>query len=43
MWLSLILGQPIAILMYVHDWYILNYPAQARILEASDLPVIPEI
>jgi hypothetical protein len=25
-WLSLILGQPMAILMYLHDWYLLNYP-----------------
>ncbi|CAI5451499.1 unnamed protein product [Caenorhabditis angaria] len=24
-WLSLIVGQPLAILMYGHDWYILNY------------------
>lgn len=24
-WLSLILGQPMAILMYVHDWYVLHY------------------
>lgn len=43
MWLSLILGQPIAILMYVHDWYVINYPAQARILESNDLPLIPQI
>ncbi|VDN52087.1 unnamed protein product [Dracunculus medinensis] len=27
MWLSLILGQPMAILMYVHDWYIINEPS----------------
>uniref|UniRef100_A0A7E4W3L3 O-acyltransferase n=1 Tax=Panagrellus redivivus TaxID=6233 RepID=A0A7E4W3L3_PANRE len=25
-WLSIILGQPMAILMYVHDWYLLNHP-----------------
>ncbi|KAL3117116.1 hypothetical protein niasHT_007519 [Heterodera trifolii] len=25
-WLSLILGQPMAILMYVHDWYFLHHP-----------------
>ena len=25
-WLSLILGQPMAILMYVHDWYLMHYP-----------------
>ncbi|CAK5009200.1 unnamed protein product [Meloidogyne enterolobii] len=25
-WLSLILGQPMAILMYVHDWYLYNHP-----------------
>ncbi|XP_067871902.1 diacylglycerol O-acyltransferase 1-like isoform X4 [Heterodontus francisci] len=24
-WLSLIIGQPVAVLMYVHDYYILNY------------------
>ena len=24
-WASLILGQPLAILMYVHDWYVMNY------------------
>jgi len=23
-WLSLIIGPPLAILMYVHDWYLLN-------------------
>uniref|UniRef100_A0A1I7YW54 Diacylglycerol O-acyltransferase 1 n=1 Tax=Steinernema glaseri TaxID=37863 RepID=A0A1I7YW54_9BILA len=27
-WLSLILGQPMAILMYVHDWYWLNNPSE---------------
>lgn len=25
-WLSLIVGQPLAILMYVHDWYVMHYP-----------------
>lgn len=30
-WLSLILGQPMAILMYVHDWYLLNYPDHERL------------
>ncbi|CDQ95995.1 unnamed protein product [Oncorhynchus mykiss] len=24
-WLSLIIGQPIAVLMYVHDYYVLHY------------------
>ncbi|NXE58033.1 DGAT1 acyltransferase, partial [Casuarius casuarius] len=24
-WISLIIGQPIAVLMYVHDYYVLNY------------------
>lgn len=24
-WMSLIIGQPIAVLMYVHDYYVLNY------------------
>uniref|UniRef100_A0A915PQR6 diacylglycerol O-acyltransferase n=1 Tax=Setaria digitata TaxID=48799 RepID=A0A915PQR6_9BILA len=32
MWLSLILGQPLAILMYVHDWYVTQYP------HASNMP-----
>ncbi|XP_074058253.1 diacylglycerol O-acyltransferase 1 [Macrotis lagotis] len=27
-WLSLIIGQPVAVLMYVHDYYVLNYEAQ---------------
>ncbi|XP_037982873.1 diacylglycerol O-acyltransferase 1 [Motacilla alba alba] len=27
-WMSLILGQPIAVLMYVHDYYVLNCPGQ---------------
>nr|XP_005564399.2 diacylglycerol O-acyltransferase 1 isoform X1 [Macaca fascicularis] len=26
-WLTLIIGQPIAVLMYVHDYYVLNYEA----------------
>nr|XP_020740067.1 diacylglycerol O-acyltransferase 1 isoform X2 [Odocoileus virginianus texanus] len=26
-WLSLIIGQPVAVLMYVHDYYVLNYEA----------------
>lgn len=28
-WLSLILGQPLAILMYVHDYYLIHYLAPA--------------
>ncbi|KAL3195377.1 hypothetical protein MRX96_015847 [Rhipicephalus microplus] len=24
-WISLIIGQPLAILMYYHDYYIINY------------------
>uniref|UniRef100_A0A6I8P4Q8 O-acyltransferase n=1 Tax=Ornithorhynchus anatinus TaxID=9258 RepID=A0A6I8P4Q8_ORNAN len=28
-WLSLIIGQPVAVLMYVHDYYVLNYEAPA--------------
>lgn len=24
-WLSLIIGQPVAVLMYVHDYYIIHY------------------
>ena len=26
-WVSIIIGQPIAVLMYVHDYYIENYIA----------------
>ncbi|VDD93240.1 unnamed protein product [Enterobius vermicularis] len=26
MWVTLILGQPMAILIYVHDWYFMHYP-----------------
>ncbi|KAB0359972.1 hypothetical protein FD754_004128 [Muntiacus muntjak] len=26
-WLSLIIGQPVVVLMYVHDYYVLNYEA----------------
>ena len=26
-WLTLIIGQPVAVLMYVHDYYVLNYDA----------------
>uniref|UniRef100_A0A0N5AH49 O-acyltransferase n=1 Tax=Syphacia muris TaxID=451379 RepID=A0A0N5AH49_9BILA len=26
MWVTLILGQPMVILMYVHDWYIMHHP-----------------
>lgn len=28
-WLTLIIGQPVAVLMYVHDYYVLNYDAPA--------------
>ncbi|XP_004618769.1 diacylglycerol O-acyltransferase 1 [Sorex araneus] len=28
-WLTLIIGQPVAVLMYVHDYYVLNYEAPA--------------
>ena len=28
-WLSVILGQPLCILMYFHDWYLLTYPTEA--------------
>ncbi|XP_014448748.1 diacylglycerol O-acyltransferase 1 [Tupaia chinensis] len=28
-WLSLIIGQPVAVLMYVHDYYVLNHEAPA--------------
>ncbi|KAK6108335.1 MBOAT membrane-bound O-acyltransferase family protein [Brugia pahangi] len=33
MWLSLILGQPLAILMYVHDWYVLQYPPSSEYVD----------
>ncbi|TKR61705.1 hypothetical protein L596_028785 [Steinernema carpocapsae] len=40
-WLSLILGQPMAILMYVHDWYWLHYPAELNSLTSSNsTPVV---
>ncbi|VDM50747.1 unnamed protein product [Toxocara canis] len=38
MWLSLILGQPMTILMYVHDWYIFHNPhgaVNATVLSAT--------
>lgn len=28
-WLSLIIGQPFAVLMYVHDYYVLHYRQEA--------------
>ncbi|XP_032465377.1 diacylglycerol O-acyltransferase 1 isoform X2 [Phocoena sinus] len=28
-WLTIIIGQPVAVLMYVHDYYVLNYEAPA--------------
>uniref|UniRef100_A0A0R3RZX0 O-acyltransferase n=1 Tax=Elaeophora elaphi TaxID=1147741 RepID=A0A0R3RZX0_9BILA len=33
MWLSLILGQPLAILMYVHDWYVAQYPHSSKYID----------
>lgn len=30
-WLTLIIGQPVAVLMYVHDYYVLNYDAPAGV------------
>ncbi|KJH48691.1 MBOAT family protein [Dictyocaulus viviparus] len=33
-WLSLILGQPLAILMYVHDWYVIHK-------NTADIPLNP--
>jgi diacylglycerol O-acyltransferase-1 len=41
-WLSLILGQPMAILMYVHDWYFINYPEHERIM-MNATSAIPQI
>jgi diacylglycerol O-acyltransferase-1 len=37
-WLSLIVGQPMAILMYVHDWYQLNYPLELKMNATEHLP-----
>ncbi|VBB25954.1 unnamed protein product [Acanthocheilonema viteae] len=34
MWLSLILGQPLTILMYVHDWYVTQYPHSSNHVDA---------
>ncbi|OZC09831.1 MBOAT family protein [Onchocerca flexuosa] len=34
MWLSLILGQPLCILMYVHDWYVVHYPHSLEYVDA---------
>ncbi|VDN07347.1 unnamed protein product [Thelazia callipaeda] len=36
MWLSIILGQPLAILMYVHDWYVTHYPRPSQHFQAID-------
>ncbi|XP_069321971.1 diacylglycerol O-acyltransferase 1 isoform X1 [Eulemur rufifrons] len=30
-WLTLIIGQPVAVLMYVHDYYVLNYEAPTAV------------
>lgn len=35
MWLSLILGQPLTILMYVHDWYLMHYPHSSTAATAA--------
>ncbi|VDO80770.1 unnamed protein product [Heligmosomoides polygyrus] len=32
-WLSLILGQPLAILMYVHDWYVVHKGYKDAVLD----------
>lgn len=37
LWISLILGQPLAVLMYLHDWYVINYPQ--HIDQAQQLPL----
>ncbi|KAI6190332.1 O-acyltransferase [Aphelenchoides bicaudatus] len=39
-WLSLILGQPMAILMYVHDWYWLNHPEHEQVMINATIPHI---
>ncbi|XP_037658363.1 diacylglycerol O-acyltransferase 1 isoform X2 [Choloepus didactylus] len=38
-WLTLIIGQPVAVLMYVHDYYVLNHEAAQA--GAAPLPVPP--
>lgn len=45
-WLSLIIGQPIAVLMYVHDYYVihhLEHAAEPAHLWAADCALIPEL
>jgi diacylglycerol O-acyltransferase-1 len=39
-WLSLILGQPMAILMYVHDWFFINFPEHERPMINATIPHI---
>ncbi|CAD5223445.1 unnamed protein product [Bursaphelenchus okinawaensis] len=39
-WLSLILGQPMAILMYVHDWYLINHPGHTPVPINQTIPHI---
>uniref|UniRef100_A0A8D3CZ99 O-acyltransferase n=1 Tax=Scophthalmus maximus TaxID=52904 RepID=A0A8D3CZ99_SCOMX len=29
-WISLIIGQPVAVLMYVHDYYVIHYPSVSK-------------
>ncbi|VDN25433.1 unnamed protein product [Gongylonema pulchrum] len=41
MWLSLILGQPLAILMYVHDWYVTHYPHAPHYGSAAENSTMP--
>lgn len=33
-WLSLIIGQPIAVLMYVHDYYVTHYQDDPTVTDA---------
>ena len=34
-WASIVLGQPLAILMYMHEYYLLNMPEAANTTIAS--------
>jgi hypothetical protein len=42
-WLSVILGQPLCILMYFHDWYLITYPQDVIAHLNGNFSEIPEI
>ena len=35
-WLSLIMGQPLAVMMYFHDWYLTQYPEEAATIQNNN-------